>query len=184
MGDHIIDLVGRLRVYAAVLAGSMELGDCYVATCLEALVADVDEPSDSDEFELRISAFQVLSRIVGSVPPSTERWAIDPPPDDLVIADVRELPWRERQALLLMVLVEFSAADTARVLETTTGEVRALYRNAIWRVAERFVKRREASAGTTEGLRIPGQFVDLEGQTQRHRPGSSPPPSGSSGGLH
>ena len=160
MDDAIVDLVGSLRRYAAVLVGSGVRGDYYVAACLEALVADVRQPMEAPE--LRVAAFQALNRIMSSVAPVRESLASDASPDDPVIADVMAVPWRQRQAFLLLTLVALSADEAARTLETTAADVHNRYHQATRCIARHMAERRDSGASVIEGPWLRRRLAVLE----------------------
>lgn len=112
----------RLRRYARALTGSQASGDAYVASTLEALLADGDmlEQTGSP----RVALYKMFSTIWNSVDlnrqPSFEEMDGGP---DRHLTRITPLP---RQAFLLLTLEDFSEEAAAEVLSVDVPELRRL----------------------------------------------------------
>src|SRR5579862_481475 len=102
-----------LRRYARALSGSCEVGDVWVAGCLELLLRDSDCIRPGDDVKLEM--FRLLHRCVDvavCMPPR----ASDAQPRERLEREILGLPMIDRQILLLVTLEGFSldqAADLA-----------------------------------------------------------------------
>jgi len=124
-----------LRRFARVLSGSQESGDAYVVAMLEAVAADPSMfPID---LEPRVATYRSFLDVWNTVRLNHHKH--DAPVSDRLAAADRKLEAitpRARQAFLLMAVEEFSTPDTAQVLDTDEGEIKALVDQAASEIAE------------------------------------------------
>ena len=111
-----------LRRYARALTGNPASGDSYVATTLEALIADrgvIEDPRGT-----RVALYRLFTKIWNSV---SVNGAATPGegglPGEQKLANITPLP---RQAFLLVALEGFSEPDAARVLDIDVMKLRGL----------------------------------------------------------
>jgi DNA-directed RNA polymerase specialized sigma24 family protein len=112
-----------LRRYARALTGSQHSGDAYVATALEALIADpgvVDESSSP-----RVALYRLFTKIWNSVDVNaqTEPATDAKMPVEQRLGHITPLP---RQAFLLVALEGFSEEDAASILDIDVRSLRSL----------------------------------------------------------
>jgi CheY-like chemotaxis protein len=111
-----------LRRYARALTGSQSSGDAYVATALEALIADRD--LIDDEGGPRVALYKLFTKIWNSIPvngaPLNDGLQI---PGEQKLASLTPMP---RQAFLLVALEGFGEADAARILDVDVAALRGL----------------------------------------------------------
>jgi DNA-directed RNA polymerase specialized sigma24 family protein len=112
-----------LRRYARALTGSQHSGDAYVATALEALIADpgvVDESSSP-----RVALYRLFTKIWNSVDVNaqTEPATDAKMPVEQRLGHITPLP---RQAFLLVALEGFSEEDAASILDIDVRSLRGL----------------------------------------------------------
>jgi CheY-like chemotaxis protein len=118
----VAQFVPLLRRYSRALTGSQSAGDSYVATALEAMVAD---PSVMhDERGPRVAIYRLFTKIwnsisINGVAPSPETKL----PGEQKLAKITPLP---RQAFLLVALEGFSESDAARILDIDVVTLRRL----------------------------------------------------------
>jgi CheY-like chemotaxis protein/DNA-directed RNA polymerase specialized sigma24 family protein len=112
-----------LRRYARALTGSQSSGDAYVATTLEALIADPAVMDDSKD-PPRVAIYRLFTKIWNSVPVNGAAGAREGGlPGDQKLANLTPLP---RQAFLLVALEGFPESDAAAVLGIDNTKLRAL----------------------------------------------------------
>jgi len=114
-----------LRRFARAVTGSQKSGDAYVASTLEAILAD---PSlFSRALPPRIALYRTFLKILGSIKWNNEK-AGDPPPPGLEAAqrNLEVLTPRARQAFLLVSVEEFSPEDAAAVMDIDAAELQRL----------------------------------------------------------
>jgi CheY-like chemotaxis protein/DNA-directed RNA polymerase specialized sigma24 family protein len=111
-----------LRRYARALTGSQASGDAYVATTLEAMIAD---PSVLDESAgARVALFRLFTKIWGSLSVNAMALPEAPlQPGEQKLGNLMPLP---RQAFLLVALEGFDETDAARVLDVDVFTLRRL----------------------------------------------------------
>jgi DNA-directed RNA polymerase specialized sigma24 family protein len=112
-----------LRRYARALTGSQHSGDAYVATTLEALIADpsvVDQSSSA-----RVALYRLFTKIWNSVDVNgqAEPASDAKMPVEQRLGHITPLP---RQAFLLVALEGFSEEDAAAILDSDVRSVRSL----------------------------------------------------------
>ncbi len=110
-----------LRRYARALTGSQQSGDNYVAATLEALANQPDLVSERTP--VRISLFQIFSKIWNSVPVNGQKAPISLHSADQYLSQIGAMP---RQAFLLVSLEDFSEDETAQILGVEKAKVRQL----------------------------------------------------------
>lgn len=126
--DVIASYLPYLRRYARALTGRQSSGDAHVRACLEALVADpAVMPDDPNP---RIALFKLFHELWES---TGRRLDGDEPPDssETLAERIQALGSEQRQALLLMSMEEFTAEETARIMNRTPSEVQKLFQNAM-----------------------------------------------------
>jgi CheY-like chemotaxis protein/DNA-directed RNA polymerase specialized sigma24 family protein len=119
----------HLRRYARALCGTQELGDLYVTTVLEALVADPSllEQAHTGNAEPKIKLFR-LFHALWKVTEQTENVfrSIELPQEISAQSHLQRLTPRTRQALLLVAMEGFTAYETADILDTDLNEIASL----------------------------------------------------------
>ncbi len=132
--DKILVNLPYLRRYARMLTGSQERGDEYVRACLEAIVAEPESIQNAGDVRIELFArFHAVWSIVDSAVP--EDATIDL--DSRVKRSLASLPSRERQALLLVTVESFSAAEAGTILGCDEVEIHDLIRRARADLAQR-----------------------------------------------
>lgn len=117
-----------LRRFARALTGSQASGDTYVATLLEALIAD---PSIFDlSQDPRVESYRLLSRMWSSVPINSEKSEQDPDWEKIAARKLEAVAPRARQAFLLVAVEGFGLEDAAKVLASTSEEIQHLLAQA------------------------------------------------------
>jgi len=111
-----------LRRFARALSGRQESGDFYVASMLEALIA---QPSLFDaDLPARVALYRVFLKVWESNP--TNKEASPPPSDDTDLGVDRRIELitpRPRQAFLLIAVEGFKPSEAAKILDVTEDEV-------------------------------------------------------------
>lgn len=107
--DTIRQNLPYLRRYARALCGEQRAGDMAVRACLQTLLS---APASSDALDRR-HLFRALHD-VAALPQPTQAAGADS--SEIVAARLDSLTPRHRQALLLIMLEGFSAADAAHVM--------------------------------------------------------------------
>ena len=111
-----------LRRYARALTGNPASGDSYVATTLEALIADravIEDPRGP-----RVALYRLFTKIWNSVAVNGAATSGEGVlPGEQKLANITPLP---RQAFLLVALEGFSEPDAARVLDIDVMKLRGL----------------------------------------------------------
>jgi len=133
ISDRIGPHLPALRRYARALTGTQPSGDAYVAATLETILVDPSVlPADGDD---KASLFNLLSRIISSLPVSMGRGTGTITPGSEAPFDLSGVPPLGRQALLLATVEGFSVESTADILEAETSTVRALLDAAFAEIA-------------------------------------------------
>lgn len=129
LADEIAAHLPYLRRFARAVTGSQKSGDAYVASTLEALVADPGIiPA---HLPLQVGLYCAFLKILNSIPLNGDAPA-EPTPAALAAAQQKMavLTPRARQAFLLVAVEEFSPAEAALVLDVETAELRQLLEKA------------------------------------------------------
>jgi len=109
-----------------VLSGDQASGDAYVATTLEALIADPAVLNQSQG--LRVGLYRLFTKIWNSVPINGRTVGGGHMlPGEENLAGITSLP---RQAFLLVALERFPEADAASILDIDVGTLRGLVEEA------------------------------------------------------
>jgi CheY-like chemotaxis protein len=125
-----------LRRYARALTGTTESGDRYVATLLEALIADPSQfPANLPP---KVGLYKLFSSIWNSVPINGEGDLRIGHIADRRLADIMPKP---RQAFLLSTMEGFSSADSAAVLGVNGHQFDELLSEAGRQIAEQVQSR-------------------------------------------
>ncbi|MEO0498805.1 MAG: response regulator, partial [Pseudomonadota bacterium] len=122
--ENIKPILPYLRRYARALTGAQESGDNYVASVLEAIIAD---PSQIDEGgNAKVALFKLFSRNWASPDVNLQQ---DRPltPAERNVTSLSVLP---RQAFLLTSLEGFTTDETAEILETDADAIRSFIQQA------------------------------------------------------
>ncbi|MBY8974391.1 response regulator [Rhodobacteraceae bacterium NNCM2] len=114
-----------LRRYARALAGSQGSGDAYVASVLEAIIADID--MFDRKLDSRVALYKIFTAIWSSGNIDT---SVEATPDNLVARTVSRLTPRSRQMLLLTTVEEFSDAEAATIMDVAPDEAALLMADA------------------------------------------------------
>ncbi|MBD3729665.1 MAG: response regulator [Sphingomonadales bacterium] len=130
LGAHVASNLPYLRRYARALTGSQTAGDAYVRATLEAALSDDDLRASLEGG--RVPLYRAFTRLWESA------WlevADLPGEANLHEAAAHErlstITPRNRQALLLSTLEDFSLAETAEIMGTSSEEVESLVKEAI-----------------------------------------------------
>jgi CheY-like chemotaxis protein/DNA-directed RNA polymerase specialized sigma24 family protein len=116
-----------LRRYARALTGNQAAGDEYVRTCLEVLVRDRYEMSESSDSQREL--FRLFHRVYASADPQLAH-ADAAGASEPALRPVMSLPSVERQVLLLSALERYSFGDVAYILGVPEDTVRELFNRA------------------------------------------------------
>jgi CheY-like chemotaxis protein len=111
-----------LRRFARAATGSQRSGDAYVASMLEAILADPGILTTN--LPLRIAVYRTFLKILNSIPlngKGTPQGSVDAATRNLDV-----LAPKARQAFLLVAVEGFSPQDAAVVLDVTSSELEAL----------------------------------------------------------
>ena len=131
VSDQIAIQLPYLRRYARALTGSQQSGDTYVRATLEAALADtaLREQIAGN----RAALYAAFTRIwaTGHVEGASPEAADAVPRELAAQSRLATIAPAHRQALLLTTVEEFSHADCALILGTTTEEVDALVSQAV-----------------------------------------------------
>nr|WP_093254142.1 response regulator [Rubrimonas cliftonensis] len=130
LAERIAPHLPHLRRYARALTGSQGAGDRYVATLLEALIADrgVIDPALTPKIGL-YRAFQRLWASAGGSEAVADQAVEDD--EEIVRERLGRLAPQSRQALLLTAVEGFSAEDAGAVMELGAAEIDALVALAV-----------------------------------------------------
>jgi CheY-like chemotaxis protein len=120
-----------LRRFARAITGSQRGGDAYVASALEAIIADPAVISDQEA--VRVDLYKILVRLINSV-------RVNARSDDLERAESAEeklqlITPKARQAFLLVTVEELSLDQAAEVMETSVDELSKLLNQASSEIA-------------------------------------------------
>ena len=125
----VADLVAAhlpyLRRFARAVTGSQKSGDAYVASTLEAMLAD--PTLFPEDLPPRMALYQTFLKLVNSIKWNNHR-AEEPahPGLDAVRRNLDVLAPAARQAFLLIAVEEFSPSEAARILEIDESELQEL----------------------------------------------------------
>jgi DNA-directed RNA polymerase specialized sigma24 family protein/CheY-like chemotaxis protein len=129
IGAEVAAHIPYLRRYARALTGAQATGDSFVKATLEAALADADLAASLRGG--RVPLYNAFTRLWSSANVATAVPAGASLHELAAQDQLDRVPPRSRQALLLTTLEEFSAADAAKVMNTTEDDVLALVREAI-----------------------------------------------------
>ena len=129
-GDQISANLPYLRRYARALTGSQETGDRFVRATLEAALADADlKRSLADS---RVSLYRAFNKVWSNAYLEVDGDTSTLSDHEAAARDqLRKVTPRNRQALLLTTLENFSSAEAAEIMETSADEIEALAQHAI-----------------------------------------------------
>ena len=125
-----------LRRFARAVTGNQRSGDAYVASALEAIVADPD--IFPRELPTRVALYQTFLKILNSVT-LNERDSRKPGSTGALDAADRHLDVltpRARQAFLLVSVEDFSPSDAAQVMDVSPTELQSLIDQAGREIAQ------------------------------------------------
>ncbi|MCC4245109.1 response regulator [Stappia indica] len=134
LSQRIAPHLPYLRRYARAVTGSQQSGDAYVATTLEALIADVSSfPETGSD---RVSLYKVFAAVFGSVQMDIPN--LDSPFawERRATANLAMLPSPERQAFLLTSVEGFAPEETAQILDVPVDEVEVLLSDAARNISQ------------------------------------------------
>lgn len=120
-----------LRRYARALTGTQEAGDRYVATTLEAIIAD--PASIAGENNIRIALYRAFSKLWNSFSINGKSEVRVDHVADRRLAELMPMP---RQAFLLTTMEGFSPVDGAAILSVDGAEFDNLINEAGRQIAE------------------------------------------------
>ncbi|WP_338467415.1 response regulator [Novosphingobium sp. ZN18A2] len=131
LGTKIANELPFLRRYARALTGSQAAGDAYVRATLEAALAD--DALRADIGEGRAELYRAFNRVWSSA--NVDSVLSTGEGEGSLEAAAQErlgrITPRNRQALLLTTLEDFSIADTARIMDCSQEEVEHLVSDAV-----------------------------------------------------
>ena len=124
-GARVAEHLPYLRRFARAVTGSQKSGDAYVASTLEAMLAD---PSIcSSDLPPRIGLYRTFLKIVNSIRLNGQKTAAAPLAGTQACdRNLEILTPRARQAFLLIAVEEFSPQDAALVMDADAVEVERL----------------------------------------------------------
>jgi DNA-directed RNA polymerase specialized sigma24 family protein/CheY-like chemotaxis protein len=133
IGAKVAGNLPYLRRYARALTGSQAAGDAFVRATLEAALAD--EALRNAIADSRVALYRAFSQLWTSANVDTRGSSgVDGLAGDHEVAAQERLARitpRNRQALLLTTLEDFSIEDTATIIGSSTAEVETLVHEAI-----------------------------------------------------
>ena len=125
LAERVTAHLPYLRRFARAVTGSQRSGDAYVASTLEAILAD---PSVfSKTLPPRVALYRAFLKILNSIP--LNKQPDNPSPNPALEAARRNLEVlapRARQAFLLVAVEEFQPADAALVMDVDAKELQEL----------------------------------------------------------
>jgi DNA-directed RNA polymerase specialized sigma24 family protein/CheY-like chemotaxis protein len=125
LAERVTAHLPYLRRFARAVTGSQKSGDAYVASTLEAILAD---PSVfSQTLPPRVALYRTFLKILGSIKWNNEKPGDSPSPGlEAAQRNLEVLTPRARQAFLLVSVEEFSPEDAAAVMDIEAGELQRL----------------------------------------------------------
>ena len=125
ISEEVTSHLPYLRRFARAATGSQESGDAYVASVLEAILADPTIlPEDRS---LRVGLYRTFLKIVNSIKWNDYgRGDASPSGLDAVKRNLGVLAPRPRQAFLLIAVEEFSPREAAHILDVDDAELERL----------------------------------------------------------
>ena len=135
LAQSILPHLPHLRRFARSLTGGQQSGDTYVATTLEALVADPE--TFPTHLSTRSSLYQVFLKswnaiaVNGRSESAHPRW-----PEAAADRRLDMLTPRPRQAFLLVAMEGFTPVEAAQILEVTPDELQRFLDTASREIAE------------------------------------------------
>ena len=129
LAERVTAHLPYLRRFARAVTGSQKSGDAYVASTLEAILAD---PSVfSKTLPPRVALYRTFLKILGSIKWNNEKPDDSPSPGlEAAQRNLEVLTPRARQAFLLVSVEEFSPEDAAAVMDIDAGELQRLVEEA------------------------------------------------------
>lgn len=135
LGQQVAANLPFLRRYARALTGSQATGDAFVRATLEAALAD-DELKHSLEGG-RIPLYAAFNKLWASAHLDIDKGAHESGEHEIgVQASLDTITPKNRQALLLTTLEDFSPAEAAQIMDIETSEVEALVSDAVREIDE------------------------------------------------
>lgn len=117
-----------LRRFSRALTGSQTAGDAYVASTLEALIADVSLfPETSTD---RIGLYRLFSQLFEQTDFQINEPSSDQPWEQRAAANLKSMAPRPRMAFLLVSVEGFSETETAEILNIDESELGSLLKLA------------------------------------------------------
>jgi len=124
ISEEVTSHLPYLRRFARAATGSQKSGDAYVASVLEAILADPTIlPEDRHP---RLGLYRTFLKIVNSIKWNDHGSADTPPGLDAVQRNLGVLAPRARQAFLLVAVEEFPPREAAQVLDVDDAELERL----------------------------------------------------------
>jgi CheY-like chemotaxis protein len=134
LAQSILPHLPYLRRFARSLAGRQESGDAYVASVLEALVADPDV--FPRHLSPRSGLYQLFLASWNSLTVNARPETCDPMPPTVADRRLGAITPLPRQAFLLVAMEGFTAAEAATVLNVTPQKFESLLDEAARQIAE------------------------------------------------
>jgi CheY-like chemotaxis protein len=124
ISEEVTSHLPYLRRFARAATGSQKSGDAYVASVLEAILAD---PTILPEHrDARVGLYRTFLKIVNSIGWNDHGSADASPGLDAVQRNLGVLAPRARQAFLLVAVEEFSPREAAQILDVDDAELERL----------------------------------------------------------
>ena len=130
LGQQVASNLPFLRRYARALTGSQSTGDAFVRATLEAALADEGLKASLEAG--RIPLYRAFNKVWSSANVETDPEPMDGNEHEAAAQNrLGAITPRNRQALLLTTLEDFSAAEAAEIMELNKAEVEDLVSDAI-----------------------------------------------------
>lgn len=124
-----------LRRFARALSGSQDSGDAYVASTLEALIADMNLFDKS--LAARVALYRVFVQVWNASPVNQSAdAAVETMTDGSIERRIEMITPRPRQAFLLVAVEGFSKTEAASILQTTETDIADLIDQAGSEIAD------------------------------------------------
>jgi CheY-like chemotaxis protein len=134
IADDIAAHLPYLRRFGRALTGSQKSGDAYVASALEAILAD---PSVLDGLPHRVGLYRTFLKVVTSISLNGKDSSGGHPDLEAARRNLELLQPRARQAFLLVAVEEFTPGDAALVMDVDPAELQELIDEAGREIAGR-----------------------------------------------
>ncbi|MFN3868091.1 MAG: response regulator [Hyphomicrobiaceae bacterium] len=134
LADVVAPQLPYLRRFARALTGAQEVGDNYVVSLLEALVAD--QSIFDRSLQPRTAVYRSFLAVWKSVPLNNKAAPAEPRAEGVADRRIEMLTPEPRQAFLLASLEDFPVSEIALILERSEDDVRRLIDEASREIAQ------------------------------------------------